>query len=176
MNRKFLIKVVSFTLLVISTFSLLGCGSSDDKPKEKIIEAKTFTSDDLSITLTNEFVESTQETYQFYYSSGSAICIGVKEAKDTISNVNPDIHSLQEYAEVSMMRSDISADFTQYNDHTLVYEWENNINDTDYSYIAYITETEDAYWMIQFATLSEQYENVKADFASYFDSIVFTNN
>ncbi len=142
--------------------------STDDEAKN---EPKEITSDDLSITLTADFGKSVTEDYNFYYSSSSAICIGIRETKEELSSNNITINSINDYASIIMEKSGITAEPTPVNDNAVYFEWNKTIKDKDYSYIGYVTTSTDACWLIQFGCLTEKYEELKPQFLKYLDTV-----
>lgn len=176
-TRKPIIRIFSAALVASIMLSFTACGSSNTNKKDSNTQAevnddnKTYTHEGLSITLPDTFKKSEQDTYTFYYTSDTAICLGLKESKESINTANLSVASLDDYAGIIMNKSGITSELTNYNDKAKYFTWDKKVNETDYSYIGFVTETDDAFWLIQFASLKDSFENSKNDFFKYFDSI-----
>lgn len=165
-------KAITAVSLAVS-LTLCACSSGSDAPKATQTPSPlTHTFDNLNITLNSDFIESNQEQYTFFFSSSDSICIGQKENKSELNSAGITVNSLSEYASLIMGNTGITSEPVTYG-QGLYYEWEKNVNGTDYSYIAYVIDTGDSYWVIQFASLKELYNGLKDYYLSCFDSITF---
>lgn len=167
-------RIFLFIALILIMCSAAGCSSKNDtsgQSADKGNEAapKQFEADGATITLTSDFIETKQDKYTFQYSSPNVLCIGQKELKTDIAASGVTISSLADYAKIVMQNVDINAEYSEYG-QSLYFEWDKNINDTYYSYLGFVTETDDAYWLIQFAALRESYSGLRNDFFTYYDS------
>lgn len=181
-SHKTTIKVVSAALAAAIVLSCTACGSADPKSNEKNTQSnvststKAFTTNGVSITLPDSFKESTQEPYSFYYTSNNAICLGLKESKEEINAAQITIETLDDYAKTVMDNSGITSDITYYSENAKYFIWDKTVSKTEYSYIGFVTQTDNAYWLIQFASLKDEFENSKDDFFNYFDTIKLTDD
>lgn len=168
-------RITLFIMVLLSiSFIMAGCSSSKDKnetnqPDGQTSEPRQFETGEAVITLSSDFTENPQDKYTFQYSSPEALCIGQKELKTDIANAGYVLSSLAEYAGVVMQNVGINSECYEHG-QSLYFEWDKNINDTNYSYIGFVTETDDAYWLIQFAALKESYSELRNDFFTYYDS------
>ncbi len=163
-----------FTAAALSvSLTLCACSSaSDDSSATQTPSPIVHTYDNFNITLGSDYIESNQSQYTFFYSSTDSICIGEKENKSDIAASGITINNLSEYATLVMSNTGITSQAVTYG-NGLYYEWDKNVNGTDYSYIAYVTDAGDSYWLIQFASLKEMYTELKDYYLSCFDSISF---
>lgn len=165
-------KALTAVSLAVS-LTLCACSSGSDEPKATQTPSPlTHTFENLNITLNSDFTESNQEQYTFFFSSSDSICIGQKENKSELNSTGITVNRLSEYASLIMGNTGITSEPVTYG-QGLYYEWEKNVNGTDYSYIAYVIDTGDSYWVIQFASLKELYSGFKDYYLSCFDSITF---
>lgn len=164
----------TFTAAALAvSLTLCACSSGSNAPKATQTPSPIIhTFDNFNITLSSDFTESNQTQYTFFYSSSDSICIGEKENKSDLAATGITVNSLSEYAGLIMSNTGITSEPVSYG-QGLYYEWEKNVNGTDYSYIAYVIDTGDSYWVIQFASLKETYAGFKDYYLSCFDSITF---
>lgn len=166
--------ILFITMLLTTAFVLTGCSSSkkqesDNESTVQNSEPKQFQDGGAAITLTTDFVKNEQDKYTFQYSSPSSLCIGQKELKTDIASTGVSVSSPADYAKVVMQNIGIDSEYYEHG-QALYFEWDKYINDTYYSYIGFVTETDDSYWMVQFATLKESYSELRNDFFKYYDS------
>lgn len=167
------LKKVFTAVTLAASLTICACSSGSDAPEATLTPSPaTHTFDNLCITLNSDYIESNQEQYTFFFSSADSICIGQKENKSDISSTGITVNSLSEYASLIMGNTGINSEPVTHG-QGLYYEWEKNVNETAYSYIAYVIDTGDSYWVIQFASLTELYNGLKDYYLSCFDSITF---
>ncbi len=179
-SYKSTVKCTSIALVAALTLSLTACDGQKDsntdntetQEAEVVTEPKLFKKNGLNITLTSDYIQSPNDSYTFYFSNPYSICIGLEEKKADLKSTNISAKSLNDYANIVMEKAGITAEITDYNNSKL-FKWNKKINDTDYSYIGYVTESDDSFWLIQFACLSEEYADYESDFIKCFDSITF---
>ncbi len=166
-HRTLFIPVILILCFMISACSSKGTGKPGQGADKTSM--KQYKAGGATITLPSDFNETSQDKYTFQYSSPNALCIGQKELKTDIAAAGINVSSLADYAGIVMQNVGIDSEYTEYG-QSLYFEWDKDINDTYYSYIGFVTETDDAYWLIQFASLKESYSEQKNDFFTYYDS------
>lgn len=170
-------RIFMCALALAMSLSLTACGGSSgpdsNAPAEATLapEPKEITVDDLTITLTSDYGKSVTEEYDLYYSSASAICIGIRETKEELAENNITVNSINDYASFIMDKSGIESEVTLLDDNSAYFEWSKPIKDKEYSYIGYVTMAEESCWLIQFGCLSDSYVELKPDFLQYLDSV-----
>lgn len=155
-------------ILMIFSFILNFSACSNDKDDE--VSFIEHDCDGLILTLPYDYIESSDDRYSFYYSNANSICIGSREAKKDISDAGIVLENLTQYTATIIHSIDPSIQTNEYN-NGYCFEWTKNINDTDYSYLGFTIDSGDAYYLIQFATLKSEYENLRETFLSYIDNI-----
>lgn len=168
--KKHIILLIS---ILIMCFVAGGCSQKKDDAAATAAdvqaEPKEFKTDVSSITLTSDFSEIEQDKYTFQYSSPESICIGQRELKSDVAAAGVTVSSLSDYAGVVTGNVGIQTTYTEYG-QSLYFEWDKNVNDTYYSYLGFVSETDDAYWLVQFAALKESYSAFREEFFKYYDS------
>ena len=195
-NKKTIIKkTVCLALILSMPLSMAGCSSSDSD-SGKATEApdstdsgsegglddfypsktpKEFSNDYLTITLTEDYEQKETVDYVFNYSSEYSLCFGMSETKEAIASAGYTVSSIDDYAAGAMQSAGITAEITPYNDTTRTFTWEKEINEIQYCYKAYVTETDTSYWMFQFAAQKDVYDILNTEYDTYYNSVVFKN-
>lgn len=146
-------KLLACLLALTALFALVSCNADVREAKEK-----TFSSNGLELTLTEAFKETTAEGYTVCYDSSKVAVFALKEKKSDFVSLGdvdlPAYANLIKEANKSKSPSDIqSKDGLTY----MTYQFTNSDSNKEYSYLTVMYEADDAFWMVQFATLTEDY-------------------
>lgn len=146
-------KLLACLLALTALFALVSCNADVREAKEK-----TFSSNGLELTLTEAFKETTSEGYTVCYDSSKVAVFALKENKADFASLGT--ITLSTYAdlvkEVNKAKAPseiLTKDGLTY----MTYKFTNSDTDKEYSYLTVMYETDDAFWMVQFATLTEDY-------------------
>ena len=158
-------RIISALLVALLMFSLVSCVGES---------AKTFTSNGMSITLTNAFKENTYEGYTVCYESKDAAVFVLKEAfslQEDMSEMSLDDYAKLVYsANASKSPSEISKEdgltFIEYDFHS---EEENQT----YSYFTTMFKGTDAFWIVQFISKKEAYDAKRQNFVDWAKTVEF---
>jgi len=148
--------------------------AADDTPPGD----KTFSADGMSITLTDEFLNTTWAAgdaggYNTVYSDGAVTVITLKEDFTLVAGFEE--YTLEEYAQLTIeanaMDTAVKRDENGllYFDHLFA---DPESGDT-YYYYDYVFKSGDAFWLVQFAVLEEEAASYAADVARWAKSIEF---
>ncbi len=160
-------KKIIYVFIVFSILlSLPAC--SNDKGNE--VSFTEHNCEELTITLPSDYIETPNDKYTFCYSTANSICIGSREGKASIQASGIVIEDLPQYTATVIHSIDPSIATNEYN-NGYYFEWTKSINDTDYSYLGYTIDSENAYYLIQFATLTSEYPDMRDTLLSYIDNI-----
>ena len=146
-------KLLACLLALTALFALVSCNADVREAKEK-----TFTSNGLEVTLTEAFKESSVEGYTACYDSTKVAVLALKENKSDFASLGS--INLSTYANlVKKANESKSPSAIEIKDGLtyMTYEFTNPDNNKEYSYLTVMYEGEDAFWMVQFATLTEDY-------------------
>ncbi len=122
-------------------------------------EPKTFSSDGMTITLTDEFSEAELDNFTVSYESKEVAVFALKESFSEAAHLKS--MSIEQYGNLVIQMNGLFSDALKKAEGLTYfdYEYENTETNETYRYFVYLYKTDDAFWMVQFA-LPEQ--NVKA--------------
>ena len=137
---------------------------------------KTFTYEEMSITLTDAFEEKNFEGYSVTYDSSQAAVFVLREAKDLLGEEI----TFDDYTEL-VMQANASRGFVDLSDVTkkdgLVcfdYRFTNTEQGIEYRYFTTLHESADAFWMVQFVTPTELYDKYVDTFVKWTKTVTFS--
>ena len=157
-------RLITATLTMILLASLLtGCLFA-------AVE-KVFTKDGFSITLTNRFIEGEGEEYEGFdivYDSRDIAVFCLKENfSDFVDGANL---SPRTYGELVLQANQMDTALLTEGEQ-IYFEYQETIDGDDYSYLATVHKGADAFWLVQFACLTENYETLKPMMMQYAASV-----
>lgn len=158
--------------LIISACALLTLFSCSGK---KVYEEKekSFTSNGITIKLTEAFSEISQEGYTAVYDSSEAAVFLLKENFTSFKNEDM---SLEKYAGFVLESNKDKAPTPISVEHgfsSFEYSFKNEETGKTYKYLTALFEGSDAYWCVQFTCESEKYEEYKPYFISWAKTVAF---
>lgn len=134
---------------------------------------KEFTYDDMTITLTDNFVEKSMDGFTVCYDSSDIAVFVLKESFDLLDG--SENYTLEEYGELVLQSNSFDSELQSDNGLTYFeYEFTNPDNNETYTYFSSLYKTSDAFWMIQFTT-PEDYKSYRDTFIEWAKSVKFTN-
>lgn len=144
----------SLIALLLCAVMLLACGCS--------AEPKTFTTNGLTIELTDDFTEETMDGFTAAFQSKDVFVFALKESFNVLgSDMN-----LDEYAQLVLDANTMEAEIQHESEQTF-FTFEKSVSGKDMTYTAVVYKGEDAYWMIQFACLTSDYAKLKDTILGY---------
>ena len=131
--------------------------------------AKTVRYDDMQMSLTNRFSEAADENFDFCYSSPDVAVLGLKEEL----SLNPGLKGFdrKQYAEMVIQNNDLSTTIRTEGD--LLWFTYGSVGEDGYHYTAYVYQTEDAFWLIQFGVKADQGKKQAGNIEKWAKSIQF---
>lgn len=142
-----------------------------------VVRPKEFSSNGMTITLTNEFTENEDEEYTAYYSSSRAGIFIQREGFDLVPEFE-DI-TLEEYYELLLMSNPAgSASELQEEDGVVFFEYEQPATETGKQYmdLVAIYRTDDAFWFVDFMAHEKNYDKCRAQFLNWASSVTFADD
>ena len=137
------------------------------------VAPKTFSSQGMTITLTNQFEEATFEGYTVSYDSSVAAVFAIEEEFSLAEGFGD--YTLEEYGQLVLVANDQTHLEFQTSDGLTWYTY--NYNDIEsnesYHFYCYIYKAEDAFWLIQFATPSENATEYQSKIHDWAKSVSF---
>lgn len=154
------------SLLLIGALLFTGC---------KEAPAKTFTVDELSITLTEDFSESPRLAFTAAYEAYDTAVLIIRENRDTIEAAakKKDV-SLNEYAVMVLNANQLTVSTVEEEGIlTYTYSRKNSDDGVDYTYFVTLHRSEEAFWLVQFVTKTSRFQKEKPTLLDYARSITF---
>lgn len=158
-------KILCCLLVVLFLFSLTACGTAS--PKE-------FTSNGMTVTLTDAFKEASYEGYTVCYESKDVAVFVLKESF-SIQEGFGDL-SVDDYAElVYTANASKNPNAVAKEDGLTVMEYSflNEQENKTYSYYSAMFKGTDAFWLVQFACVEENYEAKRDTFVEWAKTVEF---
>ncbi len=139
-GRKGMVIMIAAIILGTVVGFLLTSGLFKDSPK-------TFTKGEFQITLTDAFEPAEQAGYFTFYSSKNALVFTLREAKTFFDDI-----TLKEYGELVLKANGKTGMQMKQGDGFLWFDYTATPEDEEIYYIAVCCESEDAFWIVNFAT------------------------
>ncbi len=141
-------------------------------------EPQLFQKNGMNITLTNDFYEFTDEYtgegFTACYASGDVAIFAIEERFDAYEGL--DEYTLDEYG-MDIIIGNGFGDSVQLKKNGALcwFEYESTDAETNenYHYSAYLYKERDAFWMVQFGALAEEYEKYRSEIEAWANSIMF---
>ncbi len=165
-----------FSLLIILALCLGAAACSGSG------EPKTFSSGGMRITLTDEYEEEDVQGYDICYGTRDSAVYALRERISDLSSIGMSVSTtLNEYAQKLIELN--SVDSTVINENGIVYfEYEKKLKGglfsgcgggEKFTYLAAVYKTGDSFWLVQFASSSENYGNYRDQFIEFARSVTF---
>lgn len=156
--------LIAFVVGAIIGFSLTSGLFSNKTP-----EAKTFTYNEMSITLTDEFIKEDFDNFDATFDSRDVAVFVIQDEFSLFEGFEG--YTLKEYCELVIDSNALtSVEIETGNGLTyFVYQFTNTEANEDYQYYTYVYKTDNSFWMVQFAVFAEnagEYEPQIEDWAS----------
>ena len=135
-------------------------------------EPETFTNDNFSITLTDDFYESNYDGFTATYDSAECAVFVLEEEFQYFED--SEVDTLDEYCQLVIDANEYGDDTVVQKDEGLVYFEYTGTNtemEIDFTYYAFVYEGSDAYWLVQFAIPSEYVEDITVDVFEWAKSV-----
>lgn len=158
--------IVGLTIGCSVGFGLFSCVSHN---------AKTFSSNGMTITLTDEFWETNVANYTVAYDSENVAVFALQEPF-TLAEGFGEI-SLEQYADLVIQTNYLdSVEINTVDGLTyFAYEFTNPETNDVYQYFSYVYKTDDAFWLVQFSTLEENSGIYTEQIKEWAKSVEFSN-
>ena len=167
------VKIFSIILTLLLVVSCSACAKG---------EPKTFSDDGISVTLTDEFEKKSIDGHHtLYYESKDAVVIVTKESFGLFSGTQISQYShLSEYTKLVQTNNQLTAEVAvteKYEYFTYEREVETEVlfisKTRHFTYLAVTYKSSSAFWLVQFACESDDFDSKKAEFFAYADSVIF---
>lgn len=169
--RKGILVLVIAAVVGLTVGFFIGFGSTLRKAPDK----KTFFADGMSVTLTDEFRETEIENCVAAYDSKN-IAVFVLKEPFTLAEGFED-YTLKQYADLLIQNNNMgSAEIKTVEGLTCFeYAFTNPETNDTFRYFSYVYKTDDAFWLIQFAVLSDNADQYVQRIAEWAGSVEFSD-
>ncbi len=153
----------------------IGFISNSDTIFRKAPEAKTFSCEGMSITLTDVFSEEEYSGYTACYDSANVAVFTIKESAALLEEYG--IVTLDDYSALILETNGV-APYDLKNVEGIPcfeYEFENPETNETYHYVTYMYQAPDAFWIVQFSVLADTYPEYKTVITDWAKSVEFSN-
>ena len=159
-------KIAILLAALMLTLSLASCG---------LMGPKTFTVDDLSITVEGFFTEQNglNEAYDLILISPEAGVMVLKETFTEIAEADLDSNmSVKEYAKIVMNGNSLEGTPVE-EDGMTYFTYTAEADGTEFTYMGFCFRGTDAYWLVQIYCPTEDYETKKPEMMKWAKSVSF---
>ena len=167
-RKGLLILIVAIIVGVVFGYSITSNLFSNKTP-----EPKDFSSNGMNITLTDEFVKTDIENYTVAYDSKNVAVFALKEAFALADGLQD--YTLEQYGNLVLQNNNLSASKLQNLEGLTEFEYEFTNPDTKdtYKYFSFVYKADDAFWLVQFATLTENVNEYRAQILEWAKTVSF---
>ena len=136
-------------------------------------EEKDFSTNGMTITLTEDFVEREYFGYTAIYTSSEAGVGVIREAFSLMPGFED--YTKEQYAQLVMQNNGKYAEIKT-EGGLLYFEFDNSdpTSDVTYYYVAYVYKTSDAFWLVQFSTTTDKADKYAEAFRKWAKSVRFS--
>lgn len=162
--RNFISKLFIIVFCVIFTLLTASCSFDSEK---------TYSFDNFSVTLPNDFSEVTDYGYDYYLQNSDCIIAVTKETFNSLSDTGlTSESSTMDYANAIILANNINAEPSLGNNSNAFFEYDASGGDgIDYHYYTAIIKGSDAFWICRFACLQENAAEMNPLFREWTDKI-----
>lgn len=173
-TRKGLIITVACAIVgaVVGYFIATTLFASSGPTKGKKVEPETFTYENMSITLTNEFQSSEIEGFNAVFGTADVAIFVLKEDFDLMEGFED--YTVREYLDVVIEANALEETDEKTVDGRMYITYEaTNPDNVTCRYYGFAFKTHDAFWLIQFATVVENVEEFEPKIMEWAKSVTF---
>lgn len=134
-------------------------------------EPKTFAKDDFRITLDDTFQETQLEGYFSFYESKSIIVFTLREDAEIFGDI-----TLEEYGELVLEANNRTDATMNQSGKFIWFEYTDTPEEQEIYYISACYQSEDAYWIVSFATPATNRDNYKETLLQWAASVEVGKN
>lgn len=157
--------LLCLSLLLVVTMS--ACALFTDP---KTAEAKDFSLDGLTITLTEAFRDLEVEGAAGGYQARDCALFLIKDPVEKLENGEQ--LTLEGYAELVKSKNNIDVEI-QTEDSLTYFERTATVDGDEFSYYSVVYRASDAFWLLQFTCETKEYEEYRPYFVNWAKSVTF---
>lgn len=167
-RKGLLILIIAAIIGAVVGYSITSGLFSDKTP-----DAKDFSSNGMTITLTDEFIKTDIENYTVAYDSKNVAVFALKEAFSLADGFQD--YTLEQYGNLVLQNNNLSSSKIEDKEGLIGFEYEFTNPDTKdtYKYFSFVYKSNDAFWLVQFATLTENVDEYSSKIIEWAKTISF---
>jgi len=153
--------------------AVLGYVTTSNLFSNKNTKPKDFSYNGMNITLTDEFVKTDIENYTIAYGSKNVAIVALKEAFTLVDGFQD--YTLEQYGNLVLQNNNLSSSKIKNIEGLVGFEYEfTNPNTKEiYKYFSFVYKSNDAFWLVQFATLTEDVDEYSSRIIEWAKTISF---
>ena len=132
-------------------------------------KAKDFTKEGLTLTLTEDFKEQTDNTYTAYYLSDTVAVYALREEFELFEGGDVEV-DLPYYMDLVIETNGLDSE-PQEKDGLIYFVFEKKVNSNDFTYYAFAYEGSDAFWLVQFCCETKNVQKLESTIFQYAKSV-----
>lgn len=163
-------RITGFGLLLCMLLSFAACGTD-----VRTAEAKTFTCEGMSVTLTKGFRKKSASGFTAGYNSRQAGVLVLREAFTSITDGSS--LTLEDYAQLVLSNNQerVSIDGGIRQSDGLTYmEYVATSDNREYGYLVTMFKGPDAFWLVQFFCKNSEYTEYRPYFINWAKTVTFS--
>lgn len=160
-------KWLLFCLSLLLVVTVTGCGMFSDP---KTADAKDFTLEGLTITLTDAFSDLEVEGATGGYQSRDCALFLIKEPFDSLKNGEE--LTLEEYVERVKTKNGLDVEIKT-EENLTYFERTASVDGDEFVYYSVMYRAPDAFWLLQFTCETKDYEEYRPYFVNWAKSVTF---
>ena len=171
MNKKVVIgSIAGVAIIIVSLFLILFLNNEDGD--------KEYSTNDFTFISSEKLTKKKLEKYDYYFENenSSVVILGVKEEKEELAKLEGyENLTLESYAKVIYEGEEDTTSELKYNEKANYYYFSYNYTggSEDIFYIATMYETEEAFYIINFASELKKKNDYEKEFIKWADSLKF---
>lgn len=153
--------------------AVVGYSITSNLFSNKTPDPKDFSSNGMTIKLTDEFVKTDVENYTVAYNSKNVAVLALKEAFALADGFQD--YTLEQYGNLVLQNNNLSSSKIEDKEGLIGFEYEFTNPDTKgtYKYFSFVYKSNDAFWLVQFATLTENVDEYSSKIIEWAKTISF---
>lgn len=153
--------------------AVIGYSITSNLFSNKTPDPKDFSSNGMTIKLTDEFVKTDVENYTVAYDSKNVAVFALKEAFALADGFQD--YTLKQYGNLVLQNNNLSSSKIEDKEGLIGFEYEFTNPDTKdtYKYFSFVYKSNDAFWLVQFATLTENVDEYSSKIIEWAKTISF---
>ena len=166
-------KGVLILIIAVVIGAIAGFLTTSELFLNKTPDVKNFSSNGMTIALTDEFTEVDVVNFTAAYESENVFVFALKEAFTLFDGFGD--NTIEQYTDLVIESNSLDSVQTKTDDGLTLFEYTYTLPETNdvYKYFAYTYKANDAFWLIQFAVLNESADEYAQQITEWANSVEF---